>query len=154
DGPGGKTGLDDFLFVPGNDIENSWPKLTRLPLDDRRFANLTAWWQKRQERLTALDAIRQHDGDALELSETAGLYSVHSAKYAVTLTFDRVTNQRNSVYAELTVRLGATDLLDAVDVNLKSDTAHDKHAKSLTPYCHTVPWKLLLQKAAARVLKR
>jgi hypothetical protein len=33
---GAKAGLDDWLPVPGHDVDQSWPKLERVGLDDAR----------------------------------------------------------------------------------------------------------------------
>jgi hypothetical protein len=154
---GTKIGLDDWLLVPGNDIDHSWPKLKRLALGDARFRTVTAWWQRWREKQATHDAIQARDQDAVELSETAGLYVVRSAKHAVTLTFDRLTDQRGSVYAEVTITLGSTILLEAVDLNLKNDRAQTTLANSLKDYgtgTTSVPWKLLLQKACALVMRQ
>jgi hypothetical protein len=154
---GTKTGLDDWLLIPGNDIEHGWPKLQRLALDDARFNTLTAWWQRWREKQATRDAVQAHDQDAVELAETAGLYVVRSAKHAVSLTFDRLTDQRGSVYAEVTITLGTTVLVEAVDLNLKNDRAQTTLANSLKDYgtgTTSVPWKLLLQKACALVMRQ
>jgi hypothetical protein len=151
---GVKAGLDDWLLVPGNDAEYGWPKLPRISLDDPRFASLTAWWQKWKEKQTTHDAIKHHDLDDLALTESAGLYIVRSPTHAVTMTFDRLTDQRGGVSAEVTVVLGATELLGGVDLGLKSDTGQTKLASSLKTVAPAIPWKLVLQKACAVVLKR
>lgn len=151
---GRKTGLDDWLLVPGHDVEQAWPKQERIPLDDDRFSSLTAWWQKWKEKQTTQSAIKQHDVEDLELSEVAGLYTVRSGKHAVRMTFDRLTEQRGGVSAEMTVHLGATELLSGVDLGLKSDTGQSKLAGSLKLLAPAIPWKLLLQKACAFVLRR
>lgn len=147
-----KTGLDDWLLIPGNN-ENSWENLQRVSIDDSRFSKLTAWWQRWKERQATQEALRERVADDLSLTEVAGLYTVRSPKHGVAFTFDRLTDQSGSFYAELTVRLGSTDLLDAVDLNLKSDTAHAKHANSLKTFSAGIPWKLLVQKACALVLR-
>lgn len=151
---GVKAGLDDWLLVPGNDVEHGWPKLERIVLDDDRFAPLTAWWQKWNEKQATQAAIQGHDADDLELQEVVGLYTVRTAKHRVTLTFDRLHEQRGASHAELTVTLVETVLLDAVDVNLKSDAAQLKLANSLKTYSASIPWKVLLQKACALVMRR
>jgi hypothetical protein len=151
---GTKIGLDDWLLLPGNDMNHGWPKLQRLALDDERFATLTAWWQRWREKQVTREAIQSRDRDAVEVSETAGLYVVRSAKYAVTLAFDRLNDQRGSVYAEVTITLGSTVLLEAVDLNLKNDRAQTTLANSLKDYGPSVPWKLLLQKACALVMRQ
>ena len=150
---GVKAGLDDWLLVPGNDIEHSWPKLGRLALDDGRFHTLTAWWQKWKEKQATRAALLSHDLDDLTLDETAGLYTVRSATYGSVLTFDQLQNQRGSYSAELTVLLGSTVLLDAVKLSLQSDAAQTKHASSLNLSAASVPWKMLVQKACALVLR-
>lgn len=151
---GRKVGLDDWLLSVGTAWETLWPMLERIPLDDERLAPLAARWQRWKERQATHEALKQHDVDELEVTETAGLYVVRSAKHAVRLTFDRLADQRGGVTAELTVTLGATNLLDGVDVGLKSDPAHTRLAKSLKSFAPSIPWKLLLQKACTLTLRR
>jgi hypothetical protein len=105
-------------------------------------------------RQTGDQGVEAQDKDAVELTETAGLFVVRSAKHAVTLTFDRLTDQRGSVYAEVTITLGSTILLEAVDLNLKNNRAQTTLANSLKDYGLSVPWKLLLQKACALVMRQ
>jgi len=151
---GVKAGLDDWLLVPGNDVEHGWPKLERMSLDDARFSQLTAWWQKWKGKQATQSAIKQHDAEELDLSETAGLYTVSASTHAIKLIFDRLTDVRGSVNAELTVVLGATELLAGVDVGLKSDAAQSKLAVGLQAIAPAIPWKVLLQRACSLVLKR
>lgn len=150
---GGKCGLDDWLLVPGHDVEHGWPMLERIVLDDHRFASLTAWWQKWKEKQATQSAIKQHDLDDLAVTDVAGLYTVRSATRAVTIVFDRLTDARGGVSAEVTVVLGATELLSGVDLGLKSDNGQTKLASSLKSFAPAIPWKLLLQQACSRVLK-
>lgn len=149
----GKVGLDDFLVQHPADWQRLFPMLERIALDDARFKPVAKWWQGWRERHATEDAIRERIADQLQLTEVAGLYVVRSEKHGVIFTFDRLTDQRSSVYAELSVRLGKTDLLDAVDLNLKSDGAHAEHAASLNTFSAGIPWKLLVQKACALVLR-
>ena len=151
---GSKAGLDDWLIVPGNDVAQSWEKLERLPLDDARFSALAAWYRRWKDKQITQASFSQHDFEALDLSETAGLFTVRSAKHSVLVTFDRLHDNRGSVSAEVTVQVGATVLIEAVDLNLKSDSAHVKLASSLKMYSTTIPWKPLLQKSCALVLRR
>ena len=151
---GRKAGLDDWLLVPGNDAEHSWPKLERIPLDDPRFSHLTAWWQKWKEKQATQSAIKQQTLDDLTIEEIAGLYTIHSATHAVTMIFDRLSEARGGVMAEVTITLGATEALSGVDVGLKSDTSQTKLASSLKTLAPAIPWKLLLQRACSLVLKR
>ena len=141
---GGKCGLDDWLLVPGHDAEQAWPKLERITLDDVRFSSLTAWWQKWKEKQVTHAAIKGQDAEELDISETAGLFLVHSRAHSVRMTFDRLSDARGGVYAELTVTVGATELLSGVDIGLKSDSAHTKHAFGLKHLAATIPWKRLL----------
>jgi hypothetical protein len=151
---GVKVGLDDWFVATGSVWESEWPALERMALDDVRLAAVSAWWQRWREKQATRDAVQAHDQDTLELTETAGLYVVRSEKNAVTLTFDRLTDQRGSVYAEVTITLGSTILLEAVDLNLKNDRAQTTLANSLKDYGTSLPWKLLLQKACALVMRQ
>ncbi len=151
---GTKTGLDDWLVVPGNDVEHSWPKLERISLDDARFAPLTAWWQSWKSKQATHAAIKSQDAEELDLSETAGLFLVHSKAHSVRMTFDRLSEARGGVSAELSIVLGTTEIRSGVDIGLKSDSGQTKLASGLTPMASAVPWKWLLQKSCALVLKR
>jgi hypothetical protein len=151
---GVKAGLDDWLLLPGNDVEHGWPKLERIALDAPRFATLTAWWQQWKEKQATRAAIKKHNLDDLDVTESAGLYVVRSTQHAVRMTFDRLTDARGGVSAEMTVVLGATELLAGVDLGLKSDTGQTKLASTLKALVPSLPWKLLLQRACSAVLKR
>ena len=151
---GVKCGLDDWLLVPGNDVEHSWPKLERIALDDPRLNALTAWWQKWKEKQATHAAIKDQDAEELDVSETAGLFLVHSKAHSVRMTFDRLSEARGGVYAELSIVLGTTEIRSGVDIGLKSDSGQTKLASGLTPLASAIPWKWLLQKACAVVLKR
>jgi len=151
---GVKSGPDDWLLIPGNDIEHAWPKLERVLLDDDRLDLVNAQWQRRQEKKITLTAIQQQDAEALTVTEVVGLYTVHAATHHVVFTFDRLQEQRGAYHAELTVTLGATVLLDATDVNLKSDAAQMRLAQSLKTSAAAIPWKVLLPKACALVMRR
>jgi hypothetical protein len=151
---GVKCGLDDWLLEPGNDVVHSWEKLERIALDDPRFNDLTAWWQKWREKQATQAAIQQQTLDDLTIEEIAGLYTIHSATHAVRMSFDRLTDARGGVTAEITITLGATEVLSGVDVALKSDTSQTKLASSLKALTPTIPWKFLLQRACSVVLKR
>lgn len=151
---GAKVGLDDFLVSVGSDWEHQWPHLERLPLDDARLAPVAAWWQRWREKQATHAAIQQQTLDDLTIEEIAGLYTIHSPTHAVTMIFDRLTDARGGVTAEVTITLGATDVLSGVDVALKSDTSQTKLASSLKALTPTIPWKLLLQRACSVVLKR
>ena len=151
---GVKAGLDDWLLVPGHDVEHAWPKLERLPLDARDFAELTAWWQRWREKQATRAALIQHSTNDLDVSEVAGLYTVRAVTHAVKMVFDRLVDARGGVSAEMTVMLGATELLAGVDIGLKSDTGQSKLASSLKALAPAIPWKLLLQRACSAVLTR
>lgn len=151
---GTKAGLDDWLLIPGNDVEHGWPKLERISLDDPSFSTLTAWWQRRKEKQAAQTAIKQHDLDDLKVEETAGLFTVYSPTHIVSMIFDRLSETRNGITAEVTITVGATEVLSGVDVGLKSDSSQSKLAGSLKTLTHEIPWKLLLQRACSLVLKR
>ena len=150
---GVKCGMDDWLLAPGNDIKHSWPKLERLALDDARFNDLTAWWHKWKEKQASLDAIKQHDADQLELIEAAGRYTVRAPKHGVIITYERLTDARDSVYAEVAIVIGATEILSGCKLGLQSDSGQSRLVSSLKAAAVSVPWKILLQRACSLVLK-
>lgn len=150
---GGKAGLDDWLLVPGNDVEHGWPKLERLSLDHERFNALTAWWQGWQAKKTTRDAIERQDLHDLEITETAGSYTARSVSQNITIIFNRLSDVRGEGSAEITVTLGQTELLGETDIGLKSDSSRDKIARTLNGLASSVPWKRILERACTRVLK-
>jgi hypothetical protein len=50
--------------------------------------------------------------------------------------------------------LGTTEIRSGIDLGLKSDSGQSKLASGLKPLASSVPWKWLLQKSCALVLKR
>jgi hypothetical protein len=151
---GAKVGLDDWLVAVGADWEHQWPHLERRSLDDPRLAPVAAWWQGWREKQATQTALQAHDTQDLELTETAGLHTVICAKHSVRFTFDRLADVRGGVSAELSVYRGLVELLSGVDVGLKSGTSQTKLAGSLKVGAVNIPWKLLLQKSCALVLRR
>ena len=151
---GVKVGLDDWLVAVGADWEHQWPHLERLPLDDPRLAPVASWWQRWRERQATQTALQAHDGQELELTEMAGFHTVTCLSHRVRFTFDRLADVRGGVSAELNVYQGTVELLSGVDISLKSDASQTKLAGSLNTLTATIPWKLLLQKACALVLRR
>ena len=155
---GTKVGLDDWLGVPGTDIEYSWPKLERFFLDDPRFYTLTAWWQKWREKQATKKAIRERIANDLSLTDAAGLILVRSAAHSLTMTFERLNTQRGGIIAEVSITVGSTDLRSGIDLNLKSVNAQTLLAGSLSSLCQDlardIPWKVLIPGACALVLKR
>src|SRR5262249_13618459 len=136
-----KVGLDDWLVAVGAEWKTLWPILERMRLDDERLTPVAAWWQRWREVKATQSAVKDRDMDAVELTESAGLYTVILATHGVRLLFDRLTDERGGVKAEVTVTLGATELLSGVDLGLKSDTGQTKLAGSLKALAATIPWK-------------
>lgn len=152
--PGRKCGLDDWLLIPGNSIEQMWPVLERIPMTHERFTSVTAWWQSWKEKEATQEAIRKQDAQNLEVSETAGVYTVVSQQHGVRFVFDQLTDSRGGVSAELSVTCGAVELLSCMNVGLKSDNSQHQLCRSLLKLASAIPWKLLLQKACSLVLKQ
>lgn len=149
----GKVGPDDYLLKVKGD-EGALQYLDEIPLDDPSLKDYAKWWQEWHERELTRRALQQHAGDDLVLTELVGLWTVRSDHYCVRFVFERLTEQRGTYYAELTVTIGATDLLDAVSINLKSDASQSGLVKSLKLYATSIPWKILLQRSCALVLRR
>ena len=80
-------------------------------------------------------------------------YRPYRRSLSVTFQFDRLTDVRGGVSAELTVYLGNEDLLGATDIGLKADSARDKISKTLRALADALPWKRLLERACTTVLK-
>ena len=76
-----------------------YPPLRAAPVTNR---------QGRHEACPAMQmASKLHDADDVANTEVAGLYTVRSSAHALTMIFDRLTDARGGVNAEMTVCLGA-----------------------------------------------
>ncbi len=152
---GTKVGLDDWLVAVGSEWESLWPHLERFGLDDERLKRLAAWWQGWREKQALEEHFRAEQREPIALSVAAGLYRVTCPTHHVIFEFDRLTDARGGVTAELTVTLGSTELLGSTDIGLKADSARDKIAKTLNTLTQAgkIPWKRLLGLACAAVLK-
>ncbi|MHC9062221.1 AAA family ATPase [Nitrospira sp. CMX1] len=155
---GGKVGLDDWLIQTGSRWETDWPALERISTDDPKLAIVAAWWQRWRDKHATQEAIRERVTDDLILAEVAGLYTVHSAVHSLTITFERLSPQRGGIVAEVSITIGVTELRSGIDLSLKSDSAQAKLAGNLKSLCQdidqVIPWKILLPRACALVLKR
>jgi hypothetical protein len=152
--PGRKCGLDDWLLIPGNSIEQMWPALERIPLTHERFLSVTACWQSLKEKEATQEAIRKQAALNLEVTETAGVYTVGSQQHRVRFVFDHLTDSHRGVSAELSVTCGEVELLSCMNVGLKSDNSQSQLCRSLLKLAPAIPWKVLLQKACSLVLKQ
>lgn len=92
--------------------------------------------------------------EQLTLTEVAGVHTVESAWHGLRFVFDQVQDSRGSVSAELTVVLRGRELLPLASIGLKSNQAQGQLARNMHKEAPAIPWKLLLQKACAMVLKR
>ena len=149
-----KMGIDDYLAQ-----NRAWPReayfaLERVPLTDAQFKPYHAWLQQKEARETEQQARKTQELDGLEITETAGGYTVRLPQHAVTLTFDRLKDARDTTSAELTATLGATELLSAIHLNLKSNGSQTQLVKDLRGHTTQIPWKQFLQKACSLVLTR
>lgn len=149
-----KNGLDDWLCDQSGDKAQAFGYLKPFGLADPRFIKAMKWWQEWSEKQATRRAIHQHDADDLVLAECVGLFTVRTEKHGVEFAFDRLYEQRGAYHAELTVTCGATQLLEAVTISLKSDISQTALVKSLKLYATSIPWKFLLHKACALVLRR
>ena len=151
---GVKCGLDDWLLVPGNDVEHSWDKLDRLALDHEHFNSLNSWWQRWREKQVVHEALRRSADEEMGHQELAGLHRVTFPAHHVVFSFHRLTDARGGVQAELTVTVGHVELLGETDIGLKSDSGRAKVSATLKGLVPSVPWKRLLERACTSVLKR
>jgi hypothetical protein len=150
---GTKQGFDDWMLAVGTEWESLWPRLERIALDDARLKPLAAWWQRWREREATAEAFKTPDAEAMETVRAGTCHSVRFPAYRVRFRFDRLTDSRGGVSAELTVHIGDTELLGETDIGLKSDTSRDKIARTLKAFTATGPWKRLLERACTTVLK-
>src|SRR5215472_1112856 len=149
-----KTGLDDWLLQEGDLWTEHWNILERIPLDDARFHGLAKWRQAKLARDAEREAFKTRSADNPDLSAAGGVYTVTFPAYDVRLILDRLNESTKSIIAELTVYLGSTEVLSGTDLSLKSESSREKICKGLTSANEGIPWKILIQKACAVVLKR
>ncbi|MGD9728056.1 MAG: AAA family ATPase, partial [Nitrospiraceae bacterium] len=150
---GSKVGLDDWLVRLGDDWKHCWPKLERIGLDDTCLKAVSAWWQQWREKQALEDQFRSTHAEEMEVSVIAGESRVRFPEHRVTFRFNRLTDIRGGVSAELTVHIGTVELLGETDIGLKSDSAREKISKTLKGFAVQIPWKRLLERACTAVLK-
>lgn len=128
----------------------------RPPLPDEEVDQIVthAWTQPDREGFAPHDHAAPSQADVLDLQEVAGRYTVTVAALRVQFIFDRLSQTGGRVSAELTVRVGDTDLLGDTDVNLKSDGSRSNLARTLSGWMADLPWKRLLERACTAVLQR
>lgn len=150
-----KVGLDDWLLQHDSEWRTLWPDLERRTLDHESLGSLAAWWQKWRERDALEMEFRREQEEPMEVTILGGVYRAYFPSHHVSLNFDRLTEARGGVGAELSVYLASTELLGATDIALKSDAARDKTAKTLKDLAvgTTIPWKRILERACTAVLK-
>jgi hypothetical protein len=149
-----KVGPDDFLVQEGAEWPHAWRHLERFTPDDPRLKPVQAWWQRWKEHQATEDALRTPELEAVEVTETGGLYTVSFSSYRIHFRFDRLSNAGTGVSAELTVKLGETELLGETSISLKSDSSRDKISKTLKGLAASFPWKRLLERACTATCKR
>jgi len=151
---GAKTGLDDWLKEPGNTVEHAWPQLPRLALDHARFRALTAWWQGWKEKQATQEALKSRHADEPVVDATGGVYTVTFPTYHTRFILTRLHESSRAVTAELAVLIETVEVSSGVTLSLTSDSSREQICKSLKAIESRLPWKVLIQKACAAVLKR
>jgi AAA domain len=151
---GVKVGPDDFLVHEGAEWSHAWRHLERVLPDDPRLKPVQAWWQRWRERQATEDALRSTELETVDITETSGLCTVSFPSYRIHFDFDRLSDAGNRVSAELTVKLGDTELLGETTIGLKSESSRDKIAKTLKGLASSFPWKRLLERACTATCKR
>jgi hypothetical protein len=152
--PGRKIGADDFLAAEAAWPHEAWQGLERRPLDHPTLRAATRWATTWIERQAVREAAARQEPASLQLEEACGVYTVTSPAHGVRFVFDQLSDARGGVAAELTITLGHTELLPCVAIGLKSHQAQTTLARALARDVPTVPWKVLLPHACARVLLR
>lgn len=150
---GRKVGADDWLIASGGDWKHRWPLLEQISLDDPRLAHVARWWQGWREKDALQQSLKKASSEAMELVDLAGSFQVSFPDHHVVLSFHRLSENSRGVTAELTVAVGHVELLGDTDIGLKSDTSRDKLARSLSKNAEHIPWKRLIERACAAVLK-
>lgn len=150
----GKIGLDDWLLRSGSQWRQYWPSLERRGMDDARLTKVVKWWQDWREKQALQQSLQHASQERMEVVDLAGSFRISFPDYQVALNFQRLSENARGVNAELTVAVGHLELLGDTDIGLKSDSSRDRLAKSLAKSASHLPWKSLLERACAAVLKR
>ncbi len=150
----GKVGVDDWLVRSGAQWKAYWPSLERITLDHRRLVKIAKWWQGWREKQVLQQSLQQASYETMEIVDLAGCFQVSFPDHLTVLSFQRLSENARGVSAELTVNVGSLELLGDTDIGLKSDSSRDKLARSLSRSANHIPWKRLLERACAAVLKR
>lgn len=150
----GKVGLDDFLVKSGAQWKEFWPSLERITLDNPRLVKMANWWQGWREKRVLQHSLQQASHETMEVVDLAGHFEVSFPDHHTALSFQRLSENARGVSAELTITVGHLELLGDTDIGLKSDSSRDKLARSLSRSAIHIPWKRLLERACAAVLKR
>lgn len=150
----GKVGVDDWLVEAGMQWQHYWPSLDRVTLDDARLTKAAKWWQGWREKQVLRQSLQVASQESMEINDLAGSFQVTFPTHQVSLNFQRLSENARGVSAEITVIAGHIELLGETDIGLKSDSSRDKLAKSLSRTADAIPWKRLLERACAEVLKR
>lgn len=149
----GKVGVDDWMVGAQGGWHDQWELVTRISLDDDRLAEAAGWWQGWREKQANLQAVKNHEADALTLTRVMDVYHVAAPQYGVVFLFERTTLNRGVPSAELTVTLSEVELTACVDVSLKSADKQSALARTLGLTASHVPWKTLIPKACTLVLR-
>lgn len=128
--------------------------LKRVALDDPCLVRAAQWWQGWREKQALQQSLRTVSNETMELIDLAGSFQVSFPDHHAKLSFQRLSENSRGVSAELTVTVSSFELLGDTDIGLKSDSSRDKLAKSLSKTTSDIPWKRLLERACAAVLKR
>lgn len=150
----GKVGADDWLVKTGTQGKDRWPLLERITLDDHRVVSAAKWWQGWREKQAFQQSLQRASDETMELVDLAGSFQVSFPDHHAVMSFQRLSENARGVSAELTVTVGHLELLGDTDIGLKSDSSRDKLARSLSRSATHIPWKRLLERACAAVLKR
>ena len=151
---GAKAGLDDWLMIPGHDVEHAGRNSNGSPwmtLDSNRSRPGGRNGKKNKPPMRR-SRIRTPRNWTCRKPPACSWFN--SKAHSVRMTFDRLSEARGGVYAELSIVLGTTEIRSGVDLGLKSDSGQSKLASGLTRLASAIPWKWLLQKACSLVLKR
>lgn len=148
----GKVGVDDWMVGAQGGWRDQWDLVMRIALDDDRLAEAAGWWQEWRAKAVSLQALMR-DEERLTLTQDHDVYRVKSDQHDVLFEFSRVAISRGNPTAELTVAQGRKELCSSLDILLKSEDKQTKIAKTLQGLSNIIPWKILIPKACALVLK-
>jgi hypothetical protein len=141
-----KQGLDDFLLSAAPWPREGFDRLERIELTDPTLKPLAAWYRRWKER----QAERALPPEAPTMTEVGDILTFHWKVAAVSMTFQRLREDRSGIKTELTVTRRRITLLDA-GLNLLALRSRKDVARQLGLLAPAESWAGMLDQACSAV---